>query len=93
MKKHQLNPAFSVIKKIGGVALVSTITGRDVSRVYRWTYPKELGGTGGFIPHEEALKLLDHAKVNGLSLTPSDFFDVSPAAPLVTPPSQERPAA
>ncbi|MEW9304512.1 hypothetical protein [Labrys neptuniae] len=93
MKKHQLNPAFAVIKKVGGVEIVSTITGRSTARVYRWTYPKSHGGTGGFIPHEEALKLLDHAKANGISLTASDFFDVSPAAPQIVPPSQERPAA
>ncbi|WP_448952165.1 hypothetical protein [Labrys neptuniae] len=89
MKKHQLNPAFAVIRKVGGVGIVSTITGRDVSRVYRWTYPKSLGGTDGFIPHEEALKLLKFAEEQGLDLTHADFFNTSPAPTAET----ERPAA
>lgn len=69
-----LEPARTVIEKIGGADAVAKVTGRNVSRVYRWMYPRERGGTDGVIPHLEARKLLDHAAANGIALSPNDFF-------------------
>jgi len=71
--KH-LEPAKSVIAKLGGVEVVSTVTGKHVSRVYRWMYPRERGGTGGTIPHAVARKLLDHAAKTDIPLSAAEFF-------------------
>lgn len=49
MSSEHLEPARTVIAKIG-VDKVAEITGKHVSRVYRWMYPKSRGGTGGLIP-------------------------------------------
>lgn len=69
----RLDPAKSVIEKIG-IEKVAGITGKHVSNVYRWMYPKEQGGTGGMIPQSEASKLLTYARENGIELSPADFF-------------------
>lgn len=79
-----LEPAKTVIEKIGGADAVAKVTGRDVSRVYRWMYPRERGGTGGVIPHPEARKLLEHAAANDIALAPGDFF----AAPATSSPGR-----
>lgn len=71
---HSLDPAASVISRLGGVAQVASITGRDVSRIYRWMAPKSTGGTGGRIPHDDAIKMLQHAREKGLPLTAEEFF-------------------
>ncbi len=73
MSETHLDPAKSVIAKIG-IEKVSAITGKHVSRVYRWMYPKERGGTGGRVPQEEAEKLLAYAKEHKINLKPADFF-------------------
>jgi transposase len=73
MKPEYLDPARTIIDKIG-IDKVAEITGKHVSRVYRWMYPKERGGTGGLIPQSDAPALLRHAQANGIDLTPGDFF-------------------
>lgn len=69
-----LEPASSIIERFGGPVAVQEITGVSRTRVYRWTQPKGLGGTGGMIPTESALKLLKHARANGISVTAEDFL-------------------
>lgn len=73
MSIEHLDPARSIIRKIG-VDVVASVTGKHVSRVYRWMYPKERGGTGGLIPHGDALVLLEYAQANDVELTANDFF-------------------
>jgi len=74
MSEHRLNPAKSVIAKIGGIDVAASVTGKHVSRIYRWMQPREKGGTGGVVPHGDATKLLRHAASHGLDLTANDFF-------------------
>ena len=50
------------------------MTGRDITRVHRWTYPKDRGGTGGLIPADVQQLLLDAAVKRGIELTPAHFF-------------------
>ena len=88
MSDRNLEPASTVLAKIGGVEVASKVTGKHVSRVYRWTYPREKGGTGGVIPHEDATKLLKHASENNLELVAADFFMVDDG-----PPSTALPAS
>lgn len=74
MTDKELEPARSILAKIGGVEVASKVTGKHVSRIYRWTYSRAKGGTGGVIPHDDATKLLEYARQNGIELTADDFF-------------------
>lgn len=80
-----MNQAHCVIEKCGGgdfsrgVAIVAQITGVHSSRVHRWTYPKERGGTGGTIPAAHQQAILNGARERGIPLAPEDFFDIAPA--------------
>jgi len=58
--------AAHVLEKCGGVARVAEICGRHRSWVHRWTYPRRRGGTGGAVPHEDAVKLLKAAVVSDI---------------------------
>jgi hypothetical protein len=69
-----LDPAKTVIDKIGGVEKAAEVTGKHISRIYRWMYSTVRGGTGGFVPHGDAVKLLEYAKGNELPLTAEDFI-------------------
>lgn len=69
-----MNVAEHVIAKCGGPQVVAEMLGCHVTRVYRWTYPKKKGGTGGVIPTARQDKLLQKAKARGISLEPADFF-------------------
>jgi hypothetical protein len=74
MSDRNLEPAHTVIAKAGGVDAVAAITGKHVSRIYRWTYPRAKGGTGGVVPHEDATKILRYAAEHDLPISPQDFF-------------------
>lgn len=76
MSDRHLEPAKTVIARVGGVDKAAAITGKHVSRIYRWMYGKERGGTGGFVPHEDAVKLLEAAASESLPLAPADFFAI-----------------
>lgn len=68
-----MDPAKSILDLIG-VETAAKVTGKHISRVYRWTYPSSRGGTGGIIPHTEALKLLEHARSEQIPLNEADFM-------------------
>lgn len=67
-------PAESVIEKFGGHQDVANVLNCHLSRVYRWTYPIERGGTAGLIPQRHQQSLLAAAAERGIALVPSDFF-------------------
>ena len=69
-----LEPARTVIERVGGIEAAAQATGCDFSRVYRWMRPREVGGTDGFVPARHQHKLIEYAKKNGKPLTPNDFF-------------------
>lgn len=73
-----LEPAYTVITICGGFAATARMAGRSEIRVRRWTYPKERGGTGGFIPSECQQNLLDQARLNDCDLRPEHFFIQTP---------------
>ena len=73
--KHEIqNPAQVVIDKCGGHAVVAEITGRALSAVYKWTYPRERQGSNGLIPAEAQAMLMAAAQRGEVDLEPSDFF-------------------
>lgn len=83
-------PAENVIAKCGGHQTVAEWLDVDLSRVYRWTYPRERGGTGGLIPSKHQLPLLERARLEGVPLEPADFLLTPPES--VPPPPDETPA-
>lgn len=76
-----MEPAKSILDRIG-YAKAAELTGKHISRVYRWTYPSGVReGTGGVIPHADAIKLLEYSRANDLGLTEADFMKAPSIAP------------
>lgn len=82
MTKHRdkaLNSqAERVIRKFGGAKNLSRILlslgrPRDPATIYRWTYPKEIGGTDGLIPTAAWPDLLMAARQEGIILTSEEI--------------------
>lgn len=58
---HTLEPAYTVIEKLGGKGAVSDALGLDKSTLSRWCQPRP-GGTGGLIPQRYWPQLIDMAR-------------------------------
>lgn len=71
-----LEPAKSIIERLGGVDVVAGVTGKHRTRVFRWMYSTERGGTGGLVPQREHAKLLEYATHKKIALSPVDFVQV-----------------
>ncbi|MBX4335578.1 hypothetical protein [Bartonella raoultii] len=71
MKKE---PAFTIIKYLGGVMNVSRILQKSKGAVYRITYSKRKGGANGLFPSIYQAQLLNYARDHGIDLRPDDFF-------------------
>jgi len=69
-----MSPAQRIIEKCGGVTRTAELVGRSESWVYRWTYPRERGGTGGLVPRQAQFALLDAARDGKVDIQPADFF-------------------
>jgi hypothetical protein len=69
-----LNPAHKIIAKLGGEKTVAELLGLELSGVYRWSYPRDRGGTGGRIPARHIKPLIAAAKARGKRLSLNDFF-------------------
>ena len=67
-----------VIKKLGGPRVVADMLAMSTQAVYKWTWPTEKGGTGGFIPTRRQIELMVAAKQRGIILTKDDFFPKDP---------------
>jgi len=74
--EHSVSPvARNVIDKCGGEKIVAGLIGRSLSTVYKWTYPREQGGTGGWVPTVAQKKLMEAARRGEVDLAPADFFE------------------
>ncbi|WP_273789973.1 hypothetical protein [Bartonella sp. ML70XJBT] len=71
MKKE---PAYTIIKYLGGAVNVSRILQKCKGAVYRITYSKEKGGANGLFPSIYQAQLLTYAREHGIDLRPEDFF-------------------
>lgn len=71
---ERLEPAASIIDRLGGIQKVASAIGLSPTCVMRWRYPKAKGGSDGFVPSRRQQALLDAARIMGVDLTPSDFF-------------------
>lgn len=75
------NQAARIIAKFGSpYALSRALTAlgperaRSPSVIYRWTYPRTKGGTDGRIPSQAVDDVKAAARLEGVLLTPEDFF-------------------
>ena len=67
-------PAEIVIARFGSAQRVAEALGVHVSRVHRWAYPRERGGSDGMIPSRHHRPLLDAAKAAGIKLKADDLI-------------------
>jgi hypothetical protein len=69
-----MDPAASIIKRLGGAAAVAAATGTALTAPYRWQYPRARGGTGGLIPQRHHRALINFAKRCTIALGAEDFL-------------------
>jgi hypothetical protein len=69
-----MEPARSIIERLGGEAAVSKITGTAYTAPYRWQHSKAKGGTGGLIPQRYHRLIIDYARQHGIKIKASDFL-------------------
>lgn len=69
-----MEPARSIIEKLGGEAQVSFITGTAYTAPYRWQATRAKGGTGGVIPQRHHRRLIDYARAKGILLDAEEFL-------------------
>lgn len=67
-----------VLAKFGGARRLSALLdhlgrSKDPASIYKWTYPKERGGTGGVIPTSAWKDLILAARMEGILLTSDDM--------------------
>lgn len=65
---HTIDPAFTVIERLGGKAFVAESLGLDKSTLSRWCQPRPMG-TGGVIPQKHWGQLLEMASKQRVRLT------------------------
>jgi hypothetical protein len=70
----RLEPAKSVIERLGGEEAVAAATGTAYTAPYRWQYPRERAGGGGQIPQKHHPVLLAYARTNNIKLSSDDFL-------------------
>ncbi|WP_082637649.1 hypothetical protein [Bradyrhizobium retamae] len=70
----KLEPAETIISRLGGPAVVASLVAVHRTRVSNWKRPKQKGGTGGLIPQQYHRRLLDHAAQNSIELSAEDFL-------------------
>ncbi len=69
-----MEPAQTIIRKLGGPTAVAEIVGIHRTRVSSWQRARDAGGTGGRVPQAHIDKLLDFARVKGIPLSAEEFF-------------------
>lgn len=78
VQSEAMTPAQRAIEAFGGVQNLAAAIGRDVSRIHRWTYPADRGGTDGHIPGSAVRRVLQAAKARGIELSANDLFAEAP---------------
>jgi len=68
-----MEPATTIIEKLGGPTKVARAIGVHRVRVHCWRKPRSKGGTGGNIPHWHVSALLAYARERGIELSEKDF--------------------
>lgn len=72
----QLEPARSVVTKLGGVRATARILSIAPSAVSRWMAKRDNKGTGGVVPQKHWKALLSYAKKERITLSESDLYSI-----------------
>lgn len=75
-----MEPAASIIDRLGGPTRVAEIVGVHRTRVSNWKRARAVGGTDGRIPQNYHRTLLSFAQQNQIPLQASDFLPVAESA-------------
>ena len=67
------NQAMKIINRFGNARQLAKLIDTDPCNVYRWSYPREKGGTDGLIPTRAMGKVMAAARINGVLLTIEDL--------------------
>ena len=70
-----MEPAQTIIRKLGGPNAVAGIVEVHRTRVSSWQRSRDSGGTDGRIPQNHIPKLLAFARENGIDLSAADFLE------------------
>lgn len=65
--------AAKIIGKFGGARQLARLLNKNASAVYKWDYPLEKGGTGGFVPSSAITSVKEAAELAGVELTAADW--------------------
>ncbi|MFO0268969.1 MAG: hypothetical protein ACK53W_00310 [Gemmatimonadota bacterium] len=74
--RNRLEPARTVVTRIGGVRATARILDIAPSAVSRWMLPRAKGGTNGAVPLKHWQRLLNHAKRESIPLTVNDLTTI-----------------
>lgn len=74
-----MEPASSIIVKLGGPTRIAREVGVHRTRVSNWQRPRTVGGTGGQIPQRHIPALLKLAKDADVELSADDFLPAEAA--------------
>lgn len=66
---HTMNPAYTVIEKLGGKSTVAQQLGLSKAQMTRWCSPADAGGTGGVIPQKYWAQLMQMARLQRVRIT------------------------
>jgi len=74
------NQAERIIQKFGGPipmaeALSAVGYNKRVTAIYKWTHDRDKGGAGGMIPNSVHAIIRRAARLQGILLTPADWYD------------------
>ena len=71
--RQRCEPAYSIIQKLGGPKVVSTILNLSAPAITLWTTPKERKGRGGEIPQKRWAEILAFAYKHKINVTVDDL--------------------
>jgi hypothetical protein len=86
-----MEPADSIITKLGGVSTVAKAAGVHRTRVSNWKRSRADGGTDGQIPQKHIPALMAHAVTLGVRLDFADFYPGQSEAPGLTETAEAQP--
>jgi hypothetical protein len=69
-----MEPAQTIIRKLGGPNAVAQITGLHRTRVSSWQRSRAAGGTDGRVPQKHHAALLAFAREKGIELKAEEFL-------------------
>jgi hypothetical protein len=69
-----MEPAASIINRLGGALNVAGVLGLSKSAPGKWLIDRRDGGSGGMIPQRHIEPLIRYARSQRIRLGPADFY-------------------